>query len=423
MCSNYREPAPMVAARGLSKRYRVRFSRSTRASGSVGAAGAAGSAPGEGADAGNTREFWALKGVSFELRSGEVLGVIGRNGAGKSTLLKILTRITQPTEGCADLYGRVGSLLEVGTGFHPELSGRENIYLNGTILGMRRREIRKQFDAIVDFAGVEKFLDTPVKRYSSGMYVRLAFAVAAHLNSEILLVDEVLAVGDVEFQRRCLGKMQDVAKGGRTVVFVSHHLQSLSTLCSRVLLLESGRLSFDGPVAEGIARYMSALDRRQDVDLSREKRPGSGEVRVVGAEVGKSVYTCAEPKSLRLKLCADPTFTSPYFVSVHVVDERGSVVLQCDSRLVGGWFAAEQTREVEFCLRAPWLKPGVYRLDAFVCASGIVDQCEAVARWEVLPLLPYPGAVSEESTMHGAVLGDFSYACKMMETKIVPTAD
>jgi lipopolysaccharide transport system ATP-binding protein len=385
----------MVAARGLSKRYRVRFSR----------AGAA-----QTGDEGRARDFWALRAVSFDVRRGEVLGVIGRNGAGKSTLLKILTRITHPTEGAADLYGRVGSLLEVGTGFHPELSGRENIYLNGTILGMRRREIRSQFDAIVDFAGVERFLETPVKRYSSGMYVRLAFAVAAHLNSEILLVDEVLAVGDVEFQRRCLGKMQDVARSGRTVVFVSHHLQSLSSLCSRVLLLEGGRLAFDGPVADGLARYMASLDRGQNDMLQSERRAGSGEIRVLRAVAGKPVYTAGEAKKLRVRLQAGNTPPSSFFLSVHVVDERGTVVLQCDSRLVGAWFSAAQPGEVEFCLRAPWLKPGVYRLDIFVCASGIVDHCEAAARWEVLPVLPYPGAVSEESTMHGAVLGDFSYA-------------
>ncbi|MEI7776496.1 MAG: ABC transporter ATP-binding protein, partial [Verrucomicrobiota bacterium] len=179
--------------------------------------------------------FNALENVSFAISPGDVVGVIGRNGAGKSTLLKILTRITAPSHGTADLYGRVGSLLEVGTGFHPELTGRENIFLNGAILGMRRAEIRSEFDAIVDFAGVERFLETPVKRYSSGMYVRLAFAVAAHLRSEILLIDEVLAVGDIEFQKRCLGKMRDVARSGRTVLFVSHHLQSIAALCSRAL--------------------------------------------------------------------------------------------------------------------------------------------------------------------------------------------
>jgi lipopolysaccharide transport system ATP-binding protein len=192
-------------------------------------------------------EFWALKDVNFEVREGEVLGIIGRNGAGKSTLLKILSRITEPTNGRVTLRGRVASLLEVGTGFHPELTGRENIYLNGAILGMSRAEIRKKFDEIVAFAEVEKFLDTPVKRYSSGMYVRLAFAVAAHLEPEILVVDEVLAVGDAEFQKKCLGKMDEVARGeGRTVLFVSHNIPAIRTLCSRVLYLREGQLAGDG---------------------------------------------------------------------------------------------------------------------------------------------------------------------------------
>ncbi len=188
------------------------------------------------------RHIWALKDVSFEVKPGEVVGIIGRNGAGKSTLLKILSRVTEPTEGKVDLYGRVGSLLEVGTGFHPELTGRENIYLNGAILGMRRSEIARKFDEIVAFAEVEKFIDTPVKHFSSGMYMRLAFAVAAHLEPEILVVDEVLAVGDAQFQKRCLGKIGDVAKGGRTVVFVSHQLGMIETLCKNAICLVQGRV-------------------------------------------------------------------------------------------------------------------------------------------------------------------------------------
>src|SRR5881394_3516952 len=186
--------------------------------------------------------FWALRDVSFDIHQGDVIGIIGRNGAGKSTLLKILSRITEPTAGEIDIFGRIGSLLEVGTGFHPELTGRENIFLNGTILGMSRREVARQFDAIVDFAGVEKFLDTPVKRYSSGMYVRLAFAVAAHLDPDILLIDEVLAVGDQEFQQKCLGKMKDVASHGRTVLFVSHNMQAVSLLCNRGVYLKAGEV-------------------------------------------------------------------------------------------------------------------------------------------------------------------------------------
>ena len=207
---------------------------------------------------GHRETFWALKDVSFEVKPGEALGVIGRNGAGKSTLLKILSRITKPTEGQAEIYGRVGSLLEVGAGFHNELTGRENIYLNGAILGMKKAEIDRKFDQIVDFSGVEKFIDTPVKRYSSGMYVRLAFAVAAHLDPEVLIVDEVLAVGDAAFQKKCLGKMDDVTRGGRTILFVSHQMQAISKLCSTVMLLEEGQIAFHGSSSTAIERYLNS---------------------------------------------------------------------------------------------------------------------------------------------------------------------
>lgn len=220
-------------------------------------------------------EFWALKDVSFEVKQGDRIGIIGRNGAGKSTLLKILSRITEPTKGCVRIRGRVASLLEVGTGFHPELTGRENIFLNGAILGMSRVEIARKFDEIVDFAEIEKFLDTPVKRYSSGMYVRLAFAVAAHLEPEILIVDEVLAVGDVQFQKKCLGKMEDVsAQEGRTVLFVSHNMTSIQALCERVVKLENGTLSADGSPEEIIPSYLLsvALKVEQSVDLSNVPR-------------------------------------------------------------------------------------------------------------------------------------------------------
>lgn len=227
-------------------------------------------------------EFWALRDVSFDIRRGEVLGLIGGNGAGKSTLLKILSRITEMTEGEVDLYGRVGSLLEVGTGFNQELTGRENIFLNGAILGMRRTEIRNQFDAIVAFAGVDRFLDTPVKHYSSGMYVRLAFAVAAHLRSEILIVDEVLAVGDQDFQRKCLGKMRDVADGGRTVILVSHNMTAISNLCSRVVVLRSGCLAYAGAVSGAVEQYLAREAHEVVGDLRpRRDRTGSGEVRAV----------------------------------------------------------------------------------------------------------------------------------------------
>jgi ABC-type polysaccharide/polyol phosphate transport system ATPase subunit len=208
-----------------------------------------------------------LTDVCLEVGRGEVLGIIGRNGAGKSTLLKILSCITEPTKGRAILYGRVGSLLEVGTGFHPELTGRENIYLNGAILGMRGQEIRRRFDEIVAFAEIERFLETPVKRFSSGMYVRLAFAVAAHLEPEILLVDEVLAVGDAAFQKRCLGKMDDVARGGRTVLFVSHNMNAIQRLCPRVVWIHQGRVESDGPASDTISRYLSSSDPTSPAEM------------------------------------------------------------------------------------------------------------------------------------------------------------
>jgi lipopolysaccharide transport system ATP-binding protein len=228
--------------------------------------------------ASESSEFWALKDISFSVQRGEVLGIIGRNAAGKSTLLKILSRITEPTYGVAYIRGRVASLLEVGTGFHPELTGRENIYLNGAILGMTRAETRRKFDEIVDFSGVEKFIDTPVKRYSSGMYVRLAFAVAAHLEPDILIVDEVLAVGDVEFQKRCLGKMDEVSRReGRTVLLVSHNMGAVGTLCERSVYLENGRVRAIGRTREIVPMYLSDAFEAQPQSLDRSRLPGFGQ--------------------------------------------------------------------------------------------------------------------------------------------------
>ncbi|WP_448702958.1 ABC transporter ATP-binding protein [Mucilaginibacter sp. AW1-3] len=221
--------------------------------------------------AGDSQYVWSLKDINFEISQGDAVGIIGRNGAGKSTLLKILSRVTQPTTGGVKVKGRIASLLEVGTGFHPDLSGRENIFLNGAILGMRKEEIKRKFDEIVDFAGVERYIDTPVKRYSSGMYVRLAFAVAAHLESEILIVDEVLAVGDAEFQKKCLGKMSDVSKGeGRTVLFVSHSMASIKALCNRAILLDKGTIKHDGDIARAIDLY---LDNDNTPDLTEIEFP------------------------------------------------------------------------------------------------------------------------------------------------------
>ena len=237
-------------------------------------------------------EIWALKDVSFEVRQGEVLGIIGHNGAGKSTLLKILSRITEPTLGWARIRGRVGSLLEVGTGFHPELSGRDNVYLSGAILGMSRAEIRRKFDEIVQFSGVERFIDTPMKRYSSGMQVRLAFSIAAHLEPEVFLIDEVLAVGDIAFQDKCVGKMSEVASGGRTVLFVSHNMGAIRSLCTSVILLEAGAVRMRGTPDEVIRAYTEKIvTAQQDGEIllaDRKDRSGNGRARVTGVEVRSS---------------------------------------------------------------------------------------------------------------------------------------
>ena len=283
------DAGPAIAVHGVSKRYYIahRARPTTLAERVVQAA--------RHPFARDDREaLWALKDCSFDVARGDLIGIIGRNGAGKSTLLKLLSRITEPTAGEILMYGRIGALLEVGTGFHPELTGRENVYLNGTILGMRRREIAARFDEIVAFAEVERFLDTPVKHYSSGMYVRLAFAVAAHLEPEVLIVDEVLAVGDGEFQRKCLGKMEQVAHAGRTVLFVSHNMQAISTLTKRTLVLDRGACVFDGATADGIAHYRAMQAAHADSPASYSAAPGtSGKSR--GRRAGRDLRRRKRP--------------------------------------------------------------------------------------------------------------------------------
>src|SRR5687768_3551894 len=250
--------------------------------------------------------FWALKDVSFEVNEGEVVGIIGRNGAGKSTLLKILSRITVPTSGRAVIRGRLGSLLEVGTGFHPELTGRENIYLNGAILGMRHVEIDRKLDEIIEFSGIRPFIDTPVKRYSSGMRVRLAFAVAAHLDPEILIIDEVLAVGDVGFQEKCLNKMEESTRQGRTILFVSHNLTAVQTLCNRGIVLTQGCLDFDGTQTNAIAHYHQTAESKRASVAGRGDRSGTGHVRVTQVEVfnaeGEPVSTVASGDQVSFRI-------------------------------------------------------------------------------------------------------------------------
>jgi lipopolysaccharide transport system ATP-binding protein len=284
--------------------------------------------------------IWALRDISFELQKGEVLGIIGRNGAGKSTLLKILSRITEPTKGRAEIRGHVGSLLEVGTGFHGELTGRENVYLNGAILGMKKTEVDRKFDEIVNFAGVESFMDTPVKRYSSGMYMRLAFAIAAHLEPEILVIDEVLAVGDIDFQKKCLGKMGDVAKQGRTVLFVSHNMAAIQSLCSRAVLLNSGRVTCVGPVRDVVKNYFSEGEELNSIPLNqRLDRAGDGSARLVSirvesADAGSVIHSTSRLK-VTLDYESDKQLQHPIFL-VSVNDPAGSGIFLLNSEGANG---------------------------------------------------------------------------------------
>jgi lipopolysaccharide transport system ATP-binding protein len=277
-------------------------------------------------------EVWALRDVSFRVDEGQVLGVVGRNGAGKSTLLKILTRITSPTSGRATIRGRVGSLLEVGTGFHPELTGRENVFLNGSILGMKRREIQSKLGEIVEFSGIEKFIDTPDKRYSSGMSVRLAFAVAAHLEPEILLVDEVLAVGDAEFQRRCLGRMEDMSGTGRTILFVSHNMQAINQLCDRAILLEGGGIAAEGQTAEVVTRYLQSThgtgSRRAWPDI--ESAPGDDLAKLLSVRVVDEDGDTVETADVRRPIGIEITFRvlrdgQPVFPKIKIRDRQGEI--------------------------------------------------------------------------------------------------
>lgn len=333
---------PAIRVEGLGKRYRLAHAsggrggyKTLRESLTGGVATLANRVRGK-LSRDTSEEFWALKDVSFDVQPGEVVGIIGRNGAGKSTLLKILSRITKPTTGRVEINGRVGSLLEVGTGFHPELTGRENIYLNGSILGMSRREIDRKFDEIVAFAEVEKFLDTPVKRYSSGMYVRLAFAVAAHLEPEILIVDEVLAVGDAAFQQKCLGKMEQVARVGRTILFVSHNMAAVTSLCTRVVALEDRRLWADG-AHEVIEKYLQLIAHKSDHSLAKRRDVPTScpiwftDVSFRGSS-GQTIHAAVSGQPLTICLEYDSTgiVARPDF-AITIYSPMGECMFYCDT--------------------------------------------------------------------------------------------
>lgn len=341
-------------------------------------------------------EFWALRGVNLDVQEGEILGIIGANGAGKSTLLKIMSRITAPTHGSVRYRGRVASLLEVGTGFHRELTGRENIFLNGAILGMRRAEIRSKLDEIVAFSGVEKFLDTPVKFYSSGMYLRLAFSVAAHLQADILLVDEVLAVGDAAFQEKCIGKMKDVTShSGRTVVFVSHNMEAVHKLCPRTVLVSKGKIAFDGPTGKAIEQYFGTSElqaKRSLVDV--EGRAGSGEARFVDAELvdgggmSKCEYTFDSPIRFRTTIDFLKPLENPV-VGYVIISGRNIALVDARSHWDGFKLGrCEGRKTLELTIPPLHFYPGIYTVQLWVSPSPTLPVMDEIGSAFAFRLIP-----------------------------------
>lgn len=424
-----------ISAVALSKRYRLshrseqtygslRESLSAWAGRTLGRL--AGREPQLGARAGE-EEFWALKNVNFEVEPGERLGIVGRNGAGKSTLLKILSRITDPTEGRIAIRGRVSSLLEVGTGFHPELTGRENIFLNGTILGMNSREIRKKFDQIVAFAEIERFLDTPVKRYSSGMYVRLAFGVAAHLEPDILIVDEVLAVGDAQFQRRCLGRMKELSGDGRTVIFVTHNMDALLTLCDRGLVLDRGTVSYDGSAEAARDHYMQTMSAMKYSTTSHSGRGGSGgaTIRDVWLEDGTGNRIGSTTRARSIGVCMDIELDGN-LVNRDDVDFAVGIDTEDGRRLhtiLSSWsdraVRATSSRTVIVCdFREMPLVPAKYLVSASVIFHG--DTLDSIQHCTAFDVLPTPTAVHPD---RGRDFGPLDLSCNFRERKFDASAE
>jgi lipopolysaccharide transport system ATP-binding protein len=372
---------------------------------------------------GGSPYIWALKDVSFEVKEGEVVGLIGRNGAGKSTLLKILARVTRPTEGHAEIHGRVGSLLEVGTGFHPELTGRENVFMSGALLGMRVVEIRRKFDEIVAFSEVERFLDTPLKHYSSGMQMRLAFAVAAHLEPEILFIDEVLAVGDAAFQRKCLGKMDDISKQGRTIVFVSHNINAISVLCRSAILLEKGRVALQSDkVQDVLRRYASPAISAHTIDLSNH--PNRTSPTVVFEEISitdedRGATHCVPPGAkvvIHLKVRPPGLLRNPR-ISIGATNFRGERVFAIGTHVGGDAIPLiEGPTTIRVRFTVPPLVPGEYTLDIGFCdrAGTILDEIYGGAYLEILKD-DYLSMIDPHTTHTGHVMVRSEWICKQNE--------
>lgn len=343
-----------------------------------------------------SEDFWALKKISFDIQKGDIIGIIGKNGAGKSTLLKILSQITAPSEGSIEINGRVASLLEVGTGFHPELTGRENVYLNGTILGMTRKEVKDKFEEIVEFSGVRKFIDTPVKHYSSGMYVRLAFAVAAHLEPEILIIDEVLAVGDAEFQKKCLGKMQDVAGQGRTVLFVSHNMAAVKSLCNKGIVFSGGQKIFEGTVREALEKY-NASDTGSDLiyDTSDYKTRTRGARQIYVREVELNQLAYYPDSSMEVSIRLDKAPEAPEIGRVHlslfIYDSLQNTVYQMSTEFLEEEHYYRRDRNYVFNLETLNLSIGSYTMGIWLGGNGYEqDYVENKVMFEVLDGSIYP---------------------------------